>query len=127
MNFLNGVDGPSHVQGHTLDLILSHGISVFDTTICELNFSDHKPIIFSVPLVSQSIPMHEPVHWSRTLNSTSITNFSQMYKNICDSEFLDSSLPNIDLDEHFNRFNSTCISVLDSVSPLKPKRQKRKN
>lgn len=47
------MDGPSHVHGHTLDLILTHGICVSDTTICELNFSDHKPIIFSVPLVSR--------------------------------------------------------------------------
>jgi len=81
---------------------------------------------WSIPLVLELIPMHKPVQWARTLNSITVSNFSQMYKNIFDNEFLDSSLLNIDLDEHLYHFNSTCISFLDSVASLKPKRLKKK-
>ena len=49
------VTRPTHIKGHTLDLILSHGILLSDIEICEQSFSDHNPIIFNLPLALNTI------------------------------------------------------------------------
>jgi len=43
------VNAPTHIQGHTLDLVLSHGLTVSDLVIEDHVISDHKPIVFRVP------------------------------------------------------------------------------
>ncbi len=48
------VSGPTHSQGHTLDLILTHGLSVLDITISNATFSDHIPVSFSVLYLGQT-------------------------------------------------------------------------
>ncbi len=58
--FLNLIDSFSlvqwikdstHVQGHILDLVLSHGFAVSDIEISDFLLSDHKPILFSIFLI----------------------------------------------------------------------------
>jgi len=49
------VTGPTHLKGHTLDLILSHGILLNEIEICERSFSDHSPITFSMPVSRSTI------------------------------------------------------------------------
>lgn len=44
------VKSPTHSHGHTLDLVLSRGFSVLDIELGDYSFSDHKPILFTVPL-----------------------------------------------------------------------------
>ncbi len=44
------VNVPTHVHGHTLDLVLSHGLTVCDLEIEDHVISDHKPIVFTVPI-----------------------------------------------------------------------------
>ncbi len=49
-DFVQWVSGPTHAQEHTLDLILSRGVSVLDIKIEDAGISDHLPILFSVSL-----------------------------------------------------------------------------
>ncbi len=51
------VVGPTHNQGHTLDLILSYGLLVSVVGIKDFFLSDHKPFIFNIA-VSSSVPHH---------------------------------------------------------------------
>ena len=44
------INQPTHILGHTLDLILSYGFSVGNVFIEDAFFSDHKPIVFNVNL-----------------------------------------------------------------------------
>lgn len=39
------VTGPTHEKGHTLDLVLSHGLTVSVIDICAMSISDHSPIL----------------------------------------------------------------------------------
>lgn len=43
-NLLQHVDGPTHIHGHTLDLVLSH----FNVLLDDLAFSDHKSVTFEI-------------------------------------------------------------------------------
>ncbi len=47
-NLKQCVSGPTHEHGHTLDLVLSHGLTVSSLEIGDCVFSDHAPILFSV-------------------------------------------------------------------------------
>lgn len=40
--------GPTHKHGHTLDLVLSIGLPVFNVNITDAVFSDHMPILFDI-------------------------------------------------------------------------------
>ncbi len=57
-DFVQWVSGP-HSQGHSLDLILTHGLSVLDITISNATFSDHMPVFFSVPYLGT--PRNQPM------------------------------------------------------------------
>jgi len=44
---MHRVNGPTHKHGHTLDLVLLHGISICELEILDLSFSDHMPVTFT--------------------------------------------------------------------------------
>ena len=45
-NLVMSVSGPTQEQGHTLDLVLSYGLPVFNLETCDAVFSDHMPVLF---------------------------------------------------------------------------------
>ncbi len=49
-NLVQSVSGPTQERGHTLVLVLSYGLSVFNLEICDAAFSDHMPVLFEVAL-----------------------------------------------------------------------------
>ncbi len=78
------VKGPTHSLGHTLDLVLVYGHSICDLEICELSFSDHKPVMFTCSLSGQSSKRHQPVLRSRifspTVNEDLSAHFNEAYQ-----------------------------------------------
>lgn len=46
-NLSQSVRGPTQERGHTLDLVLSYGLSIFNLEICDAVFSDHMPVLFN--------------------------------------------------------------------------------
>ncbi len=63
--FFQHINQATHVLGHTLDLIMSYGSSVVDVFIDDAYFSDHKPIVFKVPVVSSATVNKPVVFYSR--------------------------------------------------------------
>ncbi len=64
-DFVQWANEPTHVHGHILDLVLSHGFPISDVQIGDLSFSDHRPVVFSVDLSCHTIAPVRPVKWSR--------------------------------------------------------------
>ncbi len=57
----------------------SYGSSVVDVFIDDASFSDHKPIVFKVPVVS-SYTVNKPVgFYSHFINSLTVSQFSEHY------------------------------------------------
>lgn len=78
-NFVQSVVGPTHNQGHTLDLILSRGFSVNDVVIKDFFLSDHKSINFNI-VVSNLVPqaiLERP--YIRSFNPSTSDNFMDAY------------------------------------------------
>lgn len=48
LNLVQCVSGVAHEHGHTLDLVLSYGLSVSDLEICDNVISDSWPVLFEV-------------------------------------------------------------------------------
>ncbi len=69
LNVVQWVNGPTHYRVHTLDLILTYGLSVADIDICDTPLSDHRPVLFSTLLPAPPITLPHQAHWPRVLTS----------------------------------------------------------
>lgn len=47
-NFVQHVSGPTHIAGHTLDLVFSHGLTTENICLEDFHASDHKCVLFNV-------------------------------------------------------------------------------
>lgn len=120
------VKGPTHSLGHTLDLVLVYGLSICDLEICELSFSDHKPVMFTCSLSGQISKVHKPVLWSRIFSPTVNEDLSAHFNEAYQLYSLDPSFNNSNAEQQLIWFNSTCFDILDSIAPLRKRQQKFK-
>lgn len=119
------VKSPTHSHGHTLDLVLSLGFSVLDIELGDYSFSDHKPILFTVPLSSPVVKSCKPACMTRIISSTTSDTFSSMFKEF--SQSLVSFPSDQSSEELIHCFNDVCTNILDSVAPLQLKKSKPKS
>ena len=114
-NLTQHVSFPTHVSGHTLDLLITKSSSklISDTDFTIPSLSDHYAIfsILSVPRRTRSPRITKFV---RSLNKINPVNFS---RDILSSELY--SCPALTLDTYLNQFNSTLSRLLDKHAPLK--------
>ncbi len=118
------VNFPTHTHGHTLDLVLSHGLSVRDFAIDDHAISDHKPITFRVPININITRPTKAVRWSRTITPTTCIEFSAVFKEVSQS----SALVCDDWSgaDYLNHFNTISANILNSLAPKKAKQHKPK-
>lgn len=121
-SFVQSVSAPTQEQGHTLDLVLTHGFTLFNLEVCDATFSDHMPIVFDMPLICHRVKSRIPTQRCRAFNSSTAAQFSAAFTAaISPPETLNS---NLDVEVLISRFTSTCQTVLDTVAPLKTRLSK---
>lgn len=134
--FLNLIDSFSlvqwikdstHVQGHILDLVLSHGFAISDMEISDFLISDHRPILFSMSLPNLLHYTKKTVTLSRSYSSRFVSNFNQCFMESCFHLSPDLLLPDLDVNQHLSLLNSAWLDVLDVTAPLKPYTHKSKS
>uniref|UniRef100_A0A669B0J7 Reverse transcriptase domain-containing protein n=1 Tax=Oreochromis niloticus TaxID=8128 RepID=A0A669B0J7_ORENI len=119
-NLIQWVDAPTHLKGHTLDLIFSYGLDICIRDISNIGISDHFPVIFDADLCKLDQGFEVPRRLVRIINPGTVAEFS--------AAFSKSVLPDIDcstpssVDDFASSFLSTCSSLLDVVAPMKVKR-----
>lgn len=120
-NFVQSVSGPTHELGHTLDLVLSHGLCVSNMDICDAAFSDHMPILFDIP--SQCpVRLRPPPQRRRMFNSSSPALFSSTFADFCEGNSKASTCLNTE--ELATSFHSVCLQTLDMIAPMKSRHVK---
>lgn len=80
LNLTQWVTGATHEKGHTLDLVLSHGLDVSIDEICCTSLSDHMPIVFTF---SMPCSLFKPCALTRpqcVLNPQTEATFSVAFK-----------------------------------------------
>ena len=116
LNLTQHVTGPTHNQGHTLDLVFTLGLNINNLHLGEFFLSDHKYILFNIDFIAEIEPTKRPTS-SRTLNSSSAERFSSVFSELSK----DMILPT-DTNDLVTCFNRRCLSALDLVAPLKTKK-----
>lgn len=46
-NLMQSVTSPTHEKGHILDLVLSYGLCITVSEMCDAGISDHMPVLFT--------------------------------------------------------------------------------
>ncbi len=122
-NLVQSVSGPTQERGHTLVLVLSYGLPVFNLEICVAAFSDHMPVLFEVALAcNTTVKSAAAARRCRIINPSTAAQFSTAFnlkcvfpESVCTTEELSSWL------------HSTCQTVLDTVAPLKTRQPKTRS
>ena len=113
LNITQHVHGPTHVKGHTLDLVCSTGITPLHLQCLDLSVSDHHAILFSVPEPPSRLRVKRTITF-RNIKRVSTPALSSMLSLHLATHPSDHSVHA--LTEHYN--NALCLS-LDAVAPLK--------
>ncbi len=121
------INDSTHIQGHTLGLVLYHGFAISDIVVSDYMFSDHKPILFSLSLSNLSYSTSKAITLSRSYSPQFGSKFKQHFMESCSHLLLDSSLPDVDVDQHLRLLNSAWLDSLNVTAPLKPYKPKSKS
>ena len=108
------VVGPTHIHGHTLDLIITRQSDqiVRSTPRVDCYFSDHAPVLCHLHSIKPSFS-------TRTLSYRKIklVNVDSLNDDLANSELCKN--PPDDLEELLLSYNKTLIAVLDKHAPVK--------
>ncbi|KAF7648802.1 hypothetical protein LDENG_00151480 [Lucifuga dentata] len=110
---LQHVTGPTHTRGHTLDLVISKGLSLPVVNVRDLALSDHFCIFFDA-LVSPVIHARTKTVKKRYINEDTSALFMKALSNspITKAESVDDFL---------NHFNLRILRIMDVLAPVKTK------
>lgn len=110
-NFVQHVSGPTHLKGHTLDLVFSLGLNIGNVFAEDVHLSDHNCVFVELNFSSKQTPVKLKTH-RRIITETTAERFSIMF---------DSSLlfTGNDVNALIQSFNRECTSILDQVAPIK--------
>lgn len=119
-NLIQSVDKPTHHRGHTLDLIISFGLSISLKEISETAISDHFPIVFEYTAPPPARKSFAPSCQRRIITSTTADEFTAAFR---DSQFfaLNGMVSPICPDNILSFFHSTCSGILDTIAPFRHK------
>ena len=120
---MQSVLGPTHERGHTLDLVLSHGLPVFNLEICDAFFSDHMPVLFEAAVCCQTVKPSAAACTCRVINPSTAAHFSDAFSQNCimpESVYEDTEALN-------SWFLDTCQTAIDIAAPLKTRQHKTKS
>uniref|UniRef100_A0A3B3HB31 Reverse transcriptase domain-containing protein n=1 Tax=Oryzias latipes TaxID=8090 RepID=A0A3B3HB31_ORYLA len=118
-NLDRAITGSTHIKGHTLDIILTCGISVPNVSCMDFIMSDHKCILFSPELNGNPPESKANFMYSRVFNSSTAANFGNIF-----------SAPlvlNSDANSILSNFNSATARILDQIAPFRLRKVQNKN
>ena len=109
-NFTQHVSEPTHVKGHTLDLVLSIGLNA-NVHVEDVHISDHYCVFFNLECSVDPQPPKIKVE-RRIISPDAAERFSALF----DPAKL---IGCYDVDDFCQAFNSQCLEILDKVAPTK--------
>jgi len=80
-NLTQSVVCPTHICGHTLDLVLTYGLPISNINVCDATFSDHLPVLFEI-CTSCDYKETAPKRLRRIIKPTTSHLFSEAFNSI---------------------------------------------
>ncbi len=114
------VTEPTHLSGHTLDLLITYDVVPSDISVCPLNLSDHCSVSFSLHNTLPQLAVTDTIS-RRNIKAIDMTKFIG-----CIQESGLATLPECtdDPNEIASSINSYLVSALDTVAPIRLQRVK---
>uniref|UniRef100_A0A8C5HYQ9 Reverse transcriptase domain-containing protein n=1 Tax=Gouania willdenowi TaxID=441366 RepID=A0A8C5HYQ9_GOUWI len=109
------VTGPTHTQGHTLDLIISKGVDISAVDVRDLALSDHFCVFFYLETVT-SVPPSYVCLKKRYINENTSAQFMEAIA-------MTPTLSAETVDDLLDEYNRNVCNVIDVVAPIKTKRK----
>ena len=118
LDFVQHVTGPTHNHGHTLDLVISKGLSIsMDKIVAKPDLSDHYLLCFNMTVSDIEKNNREYTIKKRFFGSTAAEEFARHLAYV-------PPLPDIpSVNDMVQRFNLKLESALDIVAPMKTKKK----
>ncbi len=119
--FIQHVAGPTHNQGHTLDLVISKGLDITPKCVLDVGISYHFCIFFNTALMTKYVPGLKLVK-RRVICAETSDRFIARYTNSvrCSKEQSGSNSSSL-CDNLVNNFNNTVTQIMDDIAPVKSK------
>ena len=118
LDFVQHVTGPTHNQGHTLDLVISKGLNIsMDRIIAKPDLSDHYLLCFNMTVSDLEKNNREYTIKKRFFGSSAAEEFASLLA--CAPRLPD--IPSVN--DMVQRFNLKLESALDIVAPMKTKKK----
>lgn len=111
-NFKQHVSGPTHIKGHTLDLVFSLGLHFADVRVEEVHMSEHSCVFFELHLPPEPKPLKKRTE-RRIITETTAERFCAMFDPCLLNECAD------EVNSLMHCLNSHCAATLDQVAPFK--------
>uniref|UniRef100_A0A8C2BXZ1 Reverse transcriptase domain-containing protein n=1 Tax=Cyprinus carpio TaxID=7962 RepID=A0A8C2BXZ1_CYPCA len=110
-NFTQHVSGPTHLKGHTLDLVFSLGLEIVNVCVEDVHVSDHSCVFFNLNFPRDPPPLRIKAQ-RRVINQDVAGKFATLF-NPCQLRGCS------DVNVYAESFNSQCLAILDEVAPMK--------
>lgn len=122
-NLTQHISGVTCEHSHTLDLVLSFGIPIYNVEISDFFVFDRKPVILNVTMSGIVQKPYSTGSVSCVVTYDTASHFSKIFSK------LSESVPNSELGigEMITLFNNAYSCILDSVAPLKVSKPKRRS
>ncbi len=118
-NLVQWINDATHIHGHILDLVLTHGFAISVPVLSDTLLSDHKPILFSLLLPELSSVSVEAQTQSRYYSPHFKSDFNELFNVQSAQLSLDSSFPDLDVNQHIELLNAAWLDILNVTAPFK--------
>lgn len=103
-------------KGHTLDLVLSLGLCVAISGVCDTCISNHLPVLCTVTVSSPDVSTCAPARRQHAINPLTASQFSAASEDIV---LYTLDVSDLSADNLTTLFNCTCTEILDSNATSK--------
>ena len=115
------VAGPSHILGHTLDLVFANKHELDLPILCpvDMQVCDHFPILFNLPRYMQPCTPNTSKVQCRNIKSIDRPEFSSNLCDMLNSKLNVCNAENLEFEDHYKIFSDCATELLNNVAPQK--------
>ena len=114
-DLINSINFPTHVKGHSLDLVLTRFTDSLNPVSTPLSFPSDHCLIKTTIDISRPLKTIEQISF-RPLKKIDLQKFKDQ---ILQSDLFSCNLDNLDVNEIVNKYNSTLQNLLNKHAPMK--------
>lgn len=123
-NLTQSICDATHRYGHTLDFVLSMGLSISNVVIVDNCISDHRSLTFNIDLPAVILNNRSADCYFHPVNEFTAKRFAEAYETSPGPAIIEASVSSPDIEVLTAVLNSVCVDIMNDVAPLRLKKSK---